>query len=205
MSMVTRSHKGFTLLEVMLVLVIMGFSVSYVLFNAFGQTPVEGLQKEAQRFQVVVDMASDFAVLNQQQLGIYIDDDLPIYRFMILDEEERWRWLEDSKAFAEHRLQEPFTLMLELEDLPWAQEDNLFDDNLFDESLSVSDDQTQIGDEEDKPLPPPQILILSSGDITPFSLAFAYEPTFSSDDPVYFRVNAIDLPPLEREGPLDSL
>ena len=57
--------------------------------------------------------------------------------------------------------------------------------------------------EEEKKLPPPQILIMSSGDITPFSLSFAYEGDFN-DEPVYFALNNEEFPPLELAGPFES-
>ena len=196
--------RGFTLLEIMLVILIMGLVVSVVMFNTFGQSKLESLEKQAQRFQVVFDMAADFAILNQQQLGLYVDHEKQTYQFMHLDEEQKWRLMTEDKAFSAFQLPEEFTLSLQLDDLPWIQEDNLFEED-FKAQLSVNDDDIKIGDEEEKLPPPPQIFILSSGDITPFSMAFSYEPTFGADEPVYFRVNGEDSPPLQREGPLSSL
>ena len=67
----THSKKaGFTLLEVMLVLLLIGLAAGFVMFNAFGASKSDLLKSQAQRLQVIVDMASDFAVLNQQQLGV---------------------------------------------------------------------------------------------------------------------------------------
>ena len=66
--------RGFTLLEVMLVLLLMGLAAGYVMFNAFGASQSDLLKAQAKRVQVIVDMASDFAVLNQQQLGLRIED-----------------------------------------------------------------------------------------------------------------------------------
>jgi general secretion pathway protein H len=197
-------NRGFTLLEIMLVILIMGLVVSVVMFNTFGQSKMETLEKQAQRFQVVFDMASDFAVLNQQQLGLFVDQEKQTYQFMYLDDEQKWRLMTEDKAFDVYQLPEEFTLSLQLEGLPWLQEDNLFEEG-FDAKLSVNEDDVEIGDEEEKLPPPPQIFILSSGDITPFSMAFAYEPSFGSDEPVYFRVNGEDTPPLVREGPLTNL
>lgn len=65
--------RGFTLLEVMLVLLLMGLAAGYVMFNAFGASKSDLLKSQAQRLQVIVDMASDYAVLNQQQLGIRVE------------------------------------------------------------------------------------------------------------------------------------
>ncbi|GAB5380083.1 MAG: type II secretion system minor pseudopilin GspH [Aliiglaciecola sp.] len=200
------SQQGFTLIEIMAVLAIMGLVISLVTFRNFATTPSEALEKQAKRFQVVVDMASDFAVLNQQEIGIRIETKTNEYMFMWLDEEQNWQLLEGQNTFAKYALPEPFTLQLELDNLAWVEEDNLFSDGIFDESLSFDEDRVEIGqDEEEKKLPPPQILLLSSGDITPFSLTLIYEPEFSSDDPVYFKLNALDTAPIERLGPLDAI
>ena len=77
-----KKSRGFTLLEVMLVLVIMGLLAGTVVFNISGQSGQDRLKKQVQRFQVVFSMASDYAVLNQQQLGLRIDSDKNQYSFM---------------------------------------------------------------------------------------------------------------------------
>ena len=193
---------GFTLLEVMLVLLLIGLSAGYVMFNAFGASQSDLLKDQAQRMQVIVDMASDYAVLNQQQLGIRIEEDDNAYYFVYLDENDKWQRVEDENIYATHTLPEQFSMSLNLDDLPWDVEDRLFDRELFDENLSVSEDGVEIGNEEEEQLPPPQILIMSSGEITPFTLSFNYEGE-RGKMPVYFSLQNQDLPPLALEGPLD--
>ncbi|HBF70842.1 MAG: type II secretion system protein GspH [Alteromonas sp.] len=195
--------RGFTLLEVMLVLLLMGLAAGYVMFNAFGASKSDLLKSQAQRLQVIVDMASDYAVLNQQQLGIRVEQAENSYYFVYLDDEDEWQRVEDEKMYAPYTLPEPFTLTLNLDDLPWDEEDSLFDRDLFDENLSVSDAGVDIGSEEEKTLPPPQILIMSSGEITPFSLMFNYEGDFN-EEPVYFALQNKETPTLSLTGPLDS-
>jgi general secretion pathway protein H len=197
-------QSGFTLLEVMLVLVIMGLAASAIVFSFGGQDRVEQVKKQSQRFEVVFNMASDFAVLNQQTLGLRIDEEKNTYHFLRLDDEQQWQLLADDPTFARHELPEDFSLELTLDDLPWQTEDSLFDTEVFDEKLSVSNDRVEIGKEEDKKPEPPQVFILSSGDITPFSLLFSFKPSFGSEPPVYFRINGDDSIPLKREGPLDA-
>ena len=196
-----RQH-GFTLLEVMLVLLLMGLAAGYVIFNAFSTDPSEQLEREARRLQVVIDMASDYAVLNQQQLGIYIDEEQRTYSFMQLNDEDEWQFIEGNTLYEPVTLSEPFFLTLNLEDLPWQAGDRLFDREMFDSSLSINDKDIEIGDEE-KPPPPPQILIMSSGEITPFSLVFHYEPEFRNERPAYYALNCEDMPPLQLLGPLE--
>jgi len=198
-------QTGFTLLEVMLVITLMALIVSFVVVNIGGTNNADQLEKQARRFQVVFDMASDLAILNQKQLGLHIDEEKLTYQFMILNDEQKWQWLDTDKAFAENELKEPFTLELLLDGLPWDADDNLFDTEVFDEELSLSDEGVEIGDEEDKQLPPPQIFIFPSGEITPFSLVFKFEPDFGDEAVTYFRVNGIDETPLAFEGPLDAL
>lgn len=198
-------QRGFTLLEVMLVLVIMGLLAGTVVFNISGQSGQDRLKQQVQRFQVVFSMASDYAVLNQQQLGVYIDQDKNQYSFVVLNNEQNWQLISGDKTFEAHTLPDEFTFELALNDLPWDTDDSLFNESSIDAELSFSDDDISIGDEEEKKLPPPQILLLSSGDITPFSLGFAYEPGFSSEPASYFRLNVQDSLPVTLEGPLETL
>lgn len=199
----THSKKaGFTLLEVMLVLLLIGLAAGFVMFNAFGASKSDLLKSQAQRLQVIVDMASDFAVLNQQQLGVRFEQQKNEYYFVYLDDEDEWQRIEEG-IYSTYTLPEPFTYELNLDDLPWDVEDRLFDRELFDENLSVSDAGVEIGNEEEKKLPPPQILIMSSGEITPFVLSFNYEGD-DGEEPVYYSLQNQELPPLSLEGPLES-
>ncbi|GAB3014245.1 type II secretion system minor pseudopilin GspH [Bowmanella dokdonensis] len=201
-SRASRFQRGFTLLEVMLVLLLMGLIVGTVTFTSLGKNREEALHDQAQRFAVVMNMVSDHAVLNQVELGLRVEEGR--YYFLMLDEQQKWQPVEEDKLLKEHKLPEDFSLELELEDLPWQEEDSLFEQELFDEQLSVSEEGVEIGEEEEK-IPPPQILLLSSGEITPFSLFFKYEPGFGNDEPVYFRVDAQDMPPLSLSDAMDRL
>jgi general secretion pathway protein H len=197
-------YAGFTLLEVMLVLLIMGLATGAVVLSYSGENGPELLKKQTQRLQVVFNMASDFAVLNQRQLGLRVENANNSYYFMYQDEEQEWQKLELDSTFAEHQLPDLFSLELFLTGLPWETENGLFSSGIFDEELSVSNDGVEIGNEEDKQLDPPQIFIFSSGEITPFSITLAYEPEFSNELPTYYRVNGQDSTPLTTEGPLDA-
>lgn len=207
MTMRTSYSKavGFTLIEVMVVIFIMGIAASAVVLNFSSESPEQALKKQTQRTAVIFNMASDFAVLNQRQLGLRVDQESNSYYFMALNEEQEWVKLDQDKIFEEHTLPESFSLSLSLTDLPWENDNNLFSSDGLDEELSLDNDRVEIGQEEEKKLDPPQIFIFSSGEITPFSLALSYEPEFSRDAPVHFRLNGQDSIPLIIEGPLDAL
>lgn len=199
------SNRGFSLIEIMVVLVIIGTMAMLVVVNFTPAKDDEQLSKEAQRFQQVFDLAVDYAVLNQKQLGLRIEPDNNLYLFLVLDEEQKWQTITSQSLFAARELEQDLGLELQLDGLPWINEDTMFDRSLFDEGLSVSDDETSIGDEEELAQEPPQVFIFSSGEFTPFSLIFKFEPQFSDADVAYFKVNGIDFPPLELEGPLDAI
>jgi general secretion pathway protein H len=202
-----RRQQGFTLLEIMLVLLLMGLAAGYVLFNtdAISEPVSKQLEKQARRLQVIVDIASDFAVLNQQEIGLYLDDEEQSYTFMYLDEDDNWQLIDDTPNLARYTLPEPFIFEFTLEDLPWQNEDSLFTHSFFESESSIPEDGVEIGKEEDKPLPTPQIMLMSSGEITPFSITFSLDTSLSTGDPVYYILNNHDMPPFELVGPLEEL
>jgi len=197
-------HAGFTLIEVMLVLLIMGLAAGAVVLSYNGESNQDRLKKQTQRLQVVFNMASDFAVLNQLELGLRVEEDNNSYYFMRLDEQQEWQKIEDDNTFSEHDLPELFSLKLSLTDLPWDTDESFFSRGVFDEELSVSTDSVDIGNEEEKKLDPPQIFIFSSGEITPFSITLGHEPSFSDEQPAYFKVLGQDSVPVNIQGPLDA-
>ena len=196
--------SGFTLLEVMLVLALMGLFAGFVVVNMQQHDPADQLAKEARRLQVIMNMAADAAILNQQQLGVRVAEDNSLH-FLYLDGEQRWQKLQGDKIFDTLELSEPFALELQLDGLPWNEDGDLFTQLLADETLSVSDEKVQIGDPQNEPIPPPQIMLFASGEVTPFSIVLKYEPEFGEQPPTYFRINGIDDTPLQLEGPLDIL
>jgi len=200
---VRKQQTGFTLIEIMLVLALMGLMISVVSYTALGTNSYDKVNQQAKRFQVVFDMASDYAILNQVQLGIRIDEEESTYTYVALDDDDDWVELAGQKLFESYQLPEDMTLQLFLDDLPWQQEEQLFDRSLFDEELSVSDEGVEIGNEEDIVPPPPQLFLLSSGDLTPFELTITFEDTFSNEGPITFTLRAKDVTPIERIVPED--
>lgn len=195
----TKQQTGFTLMEVILVMALIGLIMSTVSYTVFSSNIEEDIEKEVQRLQVVTSLASDYAVINQQELGLLIDEEKRSYEYLTLNEENEWQPLLAHKYFELRELPESLFLELNLDGLAWQEDESLFDSRIFDEQLSVSEEGVEIGNEEDVPPPPPQIMILSSGEITPFELKLKYS---DDDDEFYYLLSAKDTIPLEREGPL---
>lgn len=195
-----RSQYGFTLIEVVVVLALIGLILSTVSYSVFSGSIEKNIEKEVRRLQVVFNMASDYAVINQLELGLRIDDEKQTYEFVKLDEDDEWVALDELKHFSLVTFSEGVFLEITLEGLPWQDDESLFDNRIFDEQLSVSNDGVEIGKEEDVPPPPPQIFILSSGEITPFELFIRYKPQEFSEDEFEFSLQGKETVPLQFVG-----
>ncbi|MBR9912693.1 MAG: type II secretion system minor pseudopilin GspH [Gammaproteobacteria bacterium] len=137
-------QRGFTLLEVLLVVVIIGVMAGLASL-AIGGNESRLLQQEAERLQQVLTMAQDEAAFQQRNLGLKLMDDG--YRFYQFDEQER-SWLEMTDTpFQAHRFELPLYTSLELEGTAFE--------------LSPG------GDSKNQP---PEILFLASGENSAFIL-----------------------------------
>jgi len=96
-------QRGFTLIEVMVVLVILGISVTAVTFS------IEGLQareteRELQRLRLVLERAGERAAVRGTPIAVEF---LPgRYRFSQLDADGHWRPFNEGESLSERELPE---------------------------------------------------------------------------------------------------
>ena len=84
LSFTSRNHdKGFTLLEVLLVIALIGLIVSVVQVNFSTSRPEDNLKKVSTHFAELVESAANYGLLNNIELGIYIEK--TGYRFLGFD------------------------------------------------------------------------------------------------------------------------
>lgn len=142
--------RGFTLLEVLVVLVIIGVAAGLVIVGR-GDNPARTLLEETERLRETVQLASDEAVLQGEEYGLVVTDDG--YRFVRYDAgQSNWQTLLQP-PFAYHAL--PPTLLLKL------------DVTGSGDALAAA--QALAGEGEYRPA----ILMLSSGELTPFKLTLS--------------------------------
>jgi general secretion pathway protein H len=190
-------HRGFTLIEVMLVIVLIGIMVSAVQFSFSSSKPEQLLQQNSARFAGIFDVAAEYGMLNNIELGLYIDENT--YQFLGYDG-VTWAPIADKPIFETYTLPEGVELALQLDDLP-IEDVLLFDPAL----LNNEDDESLFEEEEEEKKIIPQVYILSGGDITPFSLTFELADfAFDQGEDVSFKVTGIYTTPLTIEGPIEN-
>jgi general secretion pathway protein H len=134
--------RGFTLLEVMVVVMIIGVMLTVSALSLRGDSHAELLKREATRMIALLDLASQEAVMRSEQLAVRFSEDG--YEFMLLEEESgSWSSLADDRPLRPRKLPDNIELRLELEDNP---------------------PPSLVSEESDLP----QVFLLSSGEITPF-------------------------------------
>jgi len=162
-----RNAKGFTLLEVMLVLVLMGMISAGVVMTLPSSASLDkNSQWHAQRFSALLQLAEDHALISNTELGIEFGEQE--YQFAYYDLKNK-KWLPLSNSLINDYIQIPLSISAEysLSGSVWdeiEQEDN--DPFLEDEDL------VQIEGDEREVKINPQVFIMSSGEVTPFSYKF---------------------------------
>lgn len=189
--------KGFTLIEVMVVIVLIGLMASVVQFSFGGNEPEKLLEKESQRFSAIFNMAAEYSMLNNVELGLVIDTEDNTYQFLGFDG-EKWVPASGNKLLEPHALPEEMELVLELDDLP-LDEPALINVLREEEESDLSFSGSEL--EEEKKLLP-QVYILSGGDLTPFTLRFKFTETYDAYIATSYLVSGLYSTPLTIEGPI---
>jgi general secretion pathway protein H len=194
-----KKHRGFTLIEVMVVVVLIGIIASLVQFNFAGKRPEDILHQESLRFAAIFEVAAEYGMLNNVELGLIVKENS--YQFLGYDGTQ-WAEIPEQDWQANVTLPEEVELTLELDDLP-IEEPMLFDSDTFREK--DEDDFTLMSKEEQEKKIIPQVYILSGGDLSPFSVTFrlAEELAYIEDaEDLAYRVTGIYSTPLTIEGPV---
>ena len=151
-------QRGFTLLELMVVVVIAALLFTFVALSINPRSAGDNLKQEALRFHRLLQLLLDEAVLKGEDYGIEIA--MREYRFLRRSD-NRWVPIENDKVLRQRELPEEMLMELAVESTDIVIERSNDDDN---------------GDDSDKrEVILPQVFLLSSGEITPeFSLQFYY-------------------------------
>lgn len=159
-----RKYNGFTLIEILLVLVLLSLTAVAVISTL--PTSQKDLSKQyAQSFFQRLQLLNEEAVLSGKDFGVRVDDAKSTYALLSLTS-EGWQPLKLKQIPSKTKLEEDITLQLELGGGAWDNDERLFKPgSLFDEDMFEEE-------EDEKKIEPPQVFIFSSAEVTPFTLSF---------------------------------
>ncbi len=154
-SSAVKPAPGFTLIEILIVMIIVGVMASMAVL-AIGGDPHQQLKKEAQRIRLVLQLAADEALLQGQEYGLKLARES--YQIVQFDNEKE-EWAEAKlEAFAAYKLPNDITLSLQSEG------------SSVDLTILNKIEQQQDQKPSDESTLKPALLLLSSGEMTPFTL-----------------------------------
>ncbi len=150
--------RGFTLIEILVVMFIVGLMFSLAVLSVGEGGQAESVRREAERFRALLVLAQERAVLEAREFSVSFTGDG--YGFLVL-EEDAWQSITDDDLFRDRKLPEGVSFELTANDLP----------------VDLADP----GDEEKGPTP--HVLVLSSGELTPFELR-----VYAGDGAIAYRI-----------------
>ena len=161
--------RGFTLLEILVVIVIIGVMVAMVTlsFNVLGSD--RETAEETRRFWAVLRQAREEAEMQAIDIAVFVG--ATEYEFLRYDtRRNEWRQIADDTLYAPRVLPEGLRFRLWMESRELVLKPDLPDRSKKDENQKW----------------PPQVTVLSSGDVAPFELQIERDST-----PALWRLTAL--------------
>ena len=152
------SQRGFTLLELLVVLVVLGVMVAMATlsFGVLGRDRQS--EEESRRFWAVLQQAREEAELQAQDLGVFVSAEA--YEYLRFDtRRNEWQPIVGDDLFEQRELPEGLRFRLRVDSREIVLKPALPDR----------------GDDDENDKWPPQVMVLSSGDVMPFELEIERE------------------------------
>lgn len=161
-----KQQTGFTLLELLVVVVIVSILFTYTTLAIRSNSPEDLLKEEAHRLERLVQLTLEEAILRGEQYAIEVH--LNGYRFLRMIENS-WEPIAGDKILREYELPQDMELEMQLEETEINL--GLLFDPMSDQKVDL--EATDSDEDTDDKKAEPQIFLLSSGEITPeFDIRF---------------------------------
>ena len=150
-------NRGFTLVEILVVVVIMAIVISLAILSIGVTGRDSQLDEETRRIEGLIDILHERALLEGRDFGMRIEP--TAYEFTVYDpNRDRWLTMNDEGEFRRRNLPKGVTFQLELDSI----------------AVVLKAVGTNLND---GPPPGPQLAIAASGEGTPFRLTLLRDAT----------------------------
>lgn len=161
-------QKGFTLLEILIVLVIMAILAGAASVSFIGADRTAKIKNLGEELALLLPVAEQQAILLPAQIGlVFSNNSYHFYQYVLNDDDPTqgdWQPIQGDTAFNPRDFSSDITIQIEL-----------------------IDTAPEVIPEDDQNIHP-QIIFYSSGDITPFKMTFA----FKDKAPIYVLTGTAD-------------
>lgn len=151
-----KNQSGFTLIELLTVVLLIAVIAGFAAFSLSGD-PHRTMETFAKRFTQQFELLAEESALSGNDYGLLVEKDS--YRYVVWNQ-DRWYSPQDKEIAQSQAFPETISVDLFLE------EESIL--SLISETTLLEDSNSE--DNIEQEIDPPQILILSSGEVTPFSL-----------------------------------
>lgn len=147
-------QSGFTLLELMVVVVLIGIILTFVVGSVGDGGKHDRIQRETKRLNALIEMVGEEAILQSAIIGLHVEEQT--YQFLRYQEDE-WQVVENDSLLKKRALDSSMVLQLLVEGF----------------AIELGGETEAEG--EEKSAIKPQVVFLPSGERTSFELALTYE------------------------------
>lgn len=159
--------RGFTLIEILVVMVILGLLATVAVFSLGGSSQRRNLEQQARELFLVLQVAGERAILDNSEIGVQVRDNQ--VRFLLYQPQEQgWGPLE-QQPFISREWEDSFAVELETEADP--------------PRMPTQQEATER----------PDFVFFSSGETTPFRLAMS----LTEDRDRQYRIETDGLNPID--------
>ena len=152
------THTGFTFIEIFIVMAIIGVLAGVVILHSIGADRARDVETEARRLTELIELARAESVSRNESWGVFVDQTR--YGFLVHDElTGAWR-AASKRTFRTRNTPQGVVLSLQLSD--W---------DASPEVLEGGQEGQGTREEGDSDPQVPQVLILASGEQTPFRIS----------------------------------
>jgi general secretion pathway protein H len=158
------TERGFTLIEILVVVVLIGILATFAVLSVGNRALDDQLQNEASRTMALLQLAADEAQLKGLQIGLHYT--ASGYEFVVVDDKHHWSAYAESGPLRQRTWTPPIVADLRVD----GQLITPAPDNAPAPPQQSQSSDAQKSDDPSKDPLRPQVLLLSSGEMTPFSL-----------------------------------